>query len=279
MSEDCFKEVSGGSRHEHFFMGYNKLKEAQSWNLEDKILFAEQLILRELKNAKKPSVSCSWGKDSTALLYLVRKFCKRALVVFANTGVEYPETYAYRDKMLKEWKLNGTYFESKPIKHFWQCVDEYGFPTLRNAGEWKKGSSNPRMPRCCHYLKEKPLHDLQKKLGIDVVFRGMTASESMARRLLTLRKGYAYFHKSEKVRFVHPLVFWSDEDVYSFHKQENIPLNPIYKKTNRCGCMPCTGFTNWKEVMAKTSPKLYKYILQRKEGMQTIGGEVSAFLP
>lgn len=267
--EECFKETIGGSKHEHFFMGYKTLKKAQAWPLKDKVLFAEQLILRELKTSKVPAISCSWGKDSTALLYLVRKFCKKTIVIFADTGVEYPETYIYKNKMIKELGLNGNYFESKPIKHFWQCVKEYGYPTLRNANKWKKGAK-PRMPKCCHYLKEKPLHDLQKKLKVDTVFRGLTAHESMARRLLTLRKGYAYYHKTEKVRFVHPLIFWTDKDVLQFHKQENIPLNPIYKKTKRCGCMPCTGFLDWKKVMAKTNPKLYNYILLKKEKQTTI---------
>lgn len=270
VEQECFKETKGGSKHEHFFMGYKTLKKAQAWSLDKKVLFAEQLILRELKTSKVPSVSCSWGKDSTALVHLVRKFCKNALITFADTGVEYPETYAFRDKMVKELKLNGNYFESKPIKHFWQCVNEYGFPNIRNVGKWQKGANKPRMPRCCHYLKEKPLHDLQKKLEVDTVFRGLTADESMARRLLTLRKGYAYYHKSEKVRFIHPLIFWSNKDVLEFHAKENIPLNPIYKKARRCGCMPCTGFSSWKGVMAKTNPKLYKYILMRKEKQSVI---------
>jgi len=258
---DCFKEVSGGSRHEHFFMGYDKLKEAQAWPLEDKVLFAEQLILRELKQAKTPAISCSWGKDSVALVYLIRKFCKKPLILFADTGVEYPETYAFRDKMVKAWKLNGNYFESKPIKPYWDCVEDYGFPELRKWGKEKN-----KEPKCCQYLKEKPLHKLQKSLNVDVVFRGMTAAENMNRRLLTLRKGYAYNHKKQKLRFVHPLVFWSEEDVFAFHKKQHIPLNDIYKKTNRCGCMTCTGFTDWKEVMEKTYPKLYAYILDKKEG-------------
>lgn len=264
MKQECFKETRGGSKHEHFFMGYKTLKNAQAWSLDKKVLFAEQLILRELKASKVPSISCSWGKDSVALAFLVRKFCKKTLIIFANTGVEYPETYAFRDKMIKEWNLNGNYFESKPIKHFWQCVKEYGFPDLR-----RRGSAKNKEPKCCKYLKEKPLSNLQKEFGVDVVFRGMTAAESMSRRLLTLRKGYAYTNKTG-MRFVHPLVFWSEQDVFDYHKQEGIPLNPIYEKTKRCGCMPCTGFMDWKEAMAKTNLKLYTYILKRKENQLTI---------
>ena len=118
--QDCFKETRGGSKHEHFFMGYKTLKNAQGWSLEKKVLFAEQLILKELKDSKIPAVSCSWGKDSTALVYLVKKFCKKALILFADTGVEYPETYRFKEKIISKLNLGDTYFDSKPIKNFWQ---------------------------------------------------------------------------------------------------------------------------------------------------------------
>ena len=128
----------------HTYKEYSNMLEL---SLEEKIIRSEQLILNTLKTYKNPAVSCSWGKDSIVMLHLVRKFCKNTLVLFANTQVEYPETYEYRDKMLETWELN--YHESLPIKSFWKCVEEYGYPQSRN--------SKARTPKCCMYCKEKPL--------------------------------------------------------------------------------------------------------------------------
>jgi 3'-phosphoadenosine 5'-phosphosulfate sulfotransferase (PAPS reductase)/FAD synthetase len=250
---------------------YAEFERLKSLPLQDKILWSEQVILNALKQSKVPSVSCSWGKDSIVLVYLVRKFCKNAYILFANTLVEYPDTYRFRDRMLKEWNLQEVYFESKPIKNFWQCVKEYGYPHNRQtASQDKEGEKSKRIPKCCIYLKEKPLQDLEKRLGVDTVFIGLQATESMNRRLLFLRLGEFYFNKTEKMNRCYPLAIWTDEDIYSFVRQENIPLSDIYKRFNRNGCMYCTGFKNWREVMARFNPKIYQKVLLEKEGQKTI---------
>ena len=79
---------------------YKEYEKLINLSLDEKVAWSEQVILRAIKESKNPSVSCSWGKDSVVMLSLVRKFCKNTIVMFANTLCEYPETYAYRDKML-----------------------------------------------------------------------------------------------------------------------------------------------------------------------------------
>jgi 3'-phosphoadenosine 5'-phosphosulfate sulfotransferase (PAPS reductase)/FAD synthetase len=203
------------------------------------------------------------------MLHLVRRFCKNTKVIFANTQCEYPETYKYRDEMLKGDFKDINYFETKPIKNFWQCVKEYGFPANR---EWdtKKGEKSKRTPKCCIYLKEKPMHLKQKELGVDCVFVGLQATESMNRRLLFLRLGERYFKKTEDKWFVLPLAIWKNEDIWAYAKKENLPMNPIYKIMERNGCMFCTGFKKWKEVMAKYNKGIYKEILKKRDGQSII---------
>jgi len=89
------------------------------------------------------AVSCSFGSCSVVVLHMTLQLKPDVKVVFNNTGVEYPETYAYRDLLKKEWKLN--LIETKPIKSFWQCIKEYGFPLYRGKkGKGKYG--NPGKP-------------------------------------------------------------------------------------------------------------------------------------
>jgi len=247
---------------------YAEFREMKEWKLEDKIERSNQLILWGLKQSKRPCIACSWGKDSVVLVHLVRNFCKNAVVVFHNTLVEYPETYNYRDEMLKLWDIKN-YYETKPIEGytFWSCVKKYGYPKFRMQTEKGKKA---QAPKCCFYLKEKPAINFIKDFKIDTEFLGLQASESMARRLSFFREGEIFQSKKYGTTIVRPLMIWTDKDVWNYHAKFNIPKNPIYEKMPRCGCMPCTGFTRWKEVLAKANPAMYKFIARQK-GMPTLG--------
>ncbi len=234
---------------------YKEYQEFLNWPLKDKIVRADQIILHELKGHKKPIVSCSWGKDSIVLLHLVRKWCKNVLVIFENTGVEYPQTLKYRDRILEEWDIKN-YAETQPIKSFFKCVKEYGYPKYRQMS----GQGKQRAPKCCYYCKEKPAIDFIKKYKVDLNFIGLQATESMVRRLSFLREGEFFDSKKYKCRIVRPIMIWTDKDVWEYHKLNKIPKNPLYDLMDRNGCMPCTGFKNWRKVMNKANPKLYKIV-------------------
>lgn len=240
---------------------YREYQTLLGLELEDKILRAEQLILFNLKSHHKPCVSCSWGKDSMVLLHLVRKFCKGAIVMFNNTGVQYPQNLEYRNRILKEWDIEN-YVENKPLKSFWQCVKEYGYPTFRQMGKSGKIKSQGkhRTPKCCYYCKEKPARNRIKELGVGLNFVGLQASESMVRRLSFLREGEAFSSKTYGCSIVRPLMVWTDKDVWRYHELNNIPRNTLYDLMKRNGCMPCTGFKNWRAVMAKANPRIYSFV-------------------
>lgn len=234
---------------------YEDYTKLLSLSFKDKVLRSEQLISYELKKAQRPMIANSWGKDSMILVHLIRKFCKNVLIVFHNTGVQYPETYKYRDLMLKEWNIKN-YVETKPIKDFWFCVKKYGYPKYRQMS--KQGKN--RTPKCCYYLKEKPAINFIKENKIDLNFVGLQASESMVRRLSFLREGENFNSKKYNTRIIRPLMIWTDKDVWKYHELNKIPKNPTYEIMKRNGCMPCSAFKGWREVMIKANPDLYAYI-------------------
>ena len=242
---------------------YKQMVDFKALPLEEKEMMAISLISKEIKNSKRPIVSNSWGKDSMVVLHLVRRVCKNVTVVFHNTYVQYPETYKYRDLMLKEWNIKN-YVETKPIKTFWECVKKYGYPKFRQMGKGKdkkyKSQGGARTPKCCYYLKEKPAMDFIKLNNIDLEFLGLQASESMVRRLSFFREGFVFDSKKYKARICRPVMCWTDKDVWEYHKKYNIPKNPTYNTMKRNGCMPCTAFKNWEKVMATANPAMYAFV-------------------
>jgi len=203
------------------------------------------------------AVACSFGQCSTIVLHMALELKPDIKVIFHNTGVQYPETYAYRDLLRKKWDLNPPqYIETKPLKSFWQCVKEYGFPLASRSGKGRPGK-----PKCCIYLKEKPFSKAAKEFDIKAILTGLRVVESRTRMFGIGQFGQFYFNKTLNVWKFHPIAFWKDRQIKEYFDDTGIPMNQIYLKGKfRSGCMPCTGFKDWEERLAKTNLRLYRYV-------------------
>lgn len=225
------------------------------------------------------AVACSFGKDSIIVLYMALKIKPNIKVIFNNTGIEFPETLKYKEQIKKLWNLN--LIETEPYKNmtFWKCVDKYGLPNTRD------NKHKIHSPRCCYYLKEKPAINKYRELGIKAVLTGLTKAESRNRALLVASMdnivkekdgigfcGQRYFAKSLQIWRLHPIVYWTEKQVFKYIKINNIPLNPVYIKWNklytRCGCLPCTAYLDWEYKLSRSHPKLYKILKQKQNPNQ-----------
>jgi len=234
-----------------------------------------EILVREAieRHASNIAVSCSFGSCSVVVLHMALKVKPDIKVVFNNTGVEYPETYAYRDLLKKEWNLN--LIETKPYKYilhptkhkmvladFWNCIDIFGFPLIRSEYAWQKHKQPSEKPQCCIYLKELPMNRACVRHGISATITGLRCSESGVRMFVVAQRGQ-YYHTTKwgSLWRYHPIAFWTHEQVWNYLKENDIPINQIYfKGKDRSGCMPCTGFLNWEAQLARANPKMYRYV-------------------
>lgn len=211
-----------------------------------------KIIKKALSKSKSPVVAFSGGKDSTAVLDLVRKIDPSVTAVFCDTGVEAKTTYEYMDRIDNKVVL-------KPRKTYWQCVEEYGFPEIKGK------ISGVRQNQCCEWLKDKPMKEFIKKGSTDLVFTGLTMGESRQRMMFLKHYGPYMYVKSWKVWKCHPISEWSTEEVWKYIKDNNLDYNKGYDKDMvRCGCQPCTAYCSWKERLAKENFKLYTYIQHKR---------------
>lgn len=99
------------------------LRQLQALPLDAKILMTQQRI-REWYNhfSGDVMVSFSGGKDSTVLAHLVHDMYPNVPLVFANTGLEYPEIQAFAKKMGAEFV--------RPKMRFDQVISKYGYPII-----------------------------------------------------------------------------------------------------------------------------------------------------
>jgi len=202
---------------------------------------------------KRFCVSCSFGKDSVVVVYLMKQLVPDVQVVFNNTHVQPPETYKFKTKLTDEWNLN--LIETHPYKQmsFWKLADKFGLP------DGKKKTDN-----CCDYLKLKPTKLLCKEKGIRQSFTGITILESFHRSYWICQRGQAYYSRRDDLFKIHPIAYWTEEEIWGFIHENSLPYNPLYDRGyKRLGCATCTSYKDWQKQMKTLNPKMYEYLIRR----------------
>ncbi len=214
--------------------------------LENRSIF----IIREAyKHFRNLTVLWSFGKDSTVLLWLCRKaFFGRVPfnVLHIDTTFKFPEMYSYRDQYSKEWNL-----------HFIRHVNQEALDRGINY------------ERCdpltvCEELKTNGLRQAIEQYKIDGLMLGIRKDEEGSRskeRYFSPRdKEFQWDYKNQPPELwdqfnylfpagahirIHPLLDWTEQNVWEYIEQENIPVVPLYfskegKRYRSLGCMPIT---------------------------------------
>lgn len=99
------------------------LRQYQSLPLRAKVGMTENRIIEWYDHFNgQVCVSFSGGKDSTVLAHLVHQYFPDVPLVFANTGLEYPEIQSFARKM-------GAVFV-RPKMSFPEVISKYGYPII-----------------------------------------------------------------------------------------------------------------------------------------------------
>lgn len=186
---------------------------------ENKIKFAKEIIVESMKIAKKPFLSMSWGKDSAFLLFLFKEMNIDIDVIFLNSNYCCPDTYEYRDRIIKEWNIQK-YIELKQEIDYMDLCKEFGLPSERTKQEEKKVRQK---------IKIDTLNDYAINNNYDLCFWGIRMDESKGRKYFVLR--YGDITTNQQVNKSSPIARIKLNELFYFYDYYNIPLNPIYTKT------------------------------------------------
>jgi len=232
---------------------------------EEKIDTSMELIKKALSEHDRPTISCSFGKDSMVMTHLVHQI-KNVPLIYNDTGVAYPETKQFIEEVTKEWNLTVIVAKSEDWT-FWKIVKKYGYPKESRSSK----TGDPREPKCCKLLKYDPTMKALKEYRCNLNFVGTTGDEGRQRRSNYIMRGPYYYAKTLNIWRCTPIIWWTSEDIWEYIELNNIPVHPAYKKYNleRLGCMPCTGYINWRKTMAERHFNIYKKIT-RDMGQPTI---------
>lgn len=191
-------------------------------------------VIREAHARIKPlGMLWSLGKDSNTLVWLTRKaFVGRVPfpVVLLDTGNEFPEVYAFRDRYVREWQLDYINATCPPVEE----TDASLPPASRAAARKTLG-----------------LKRLIEERGFAGMILGIRRDEQAIRgkeRVMSPRDAEGRWHirrqptelwghyeavppEGGHVR-VHPLLAWTELDIWRYARREGIPLCELYFARN-----------------------------------------------
>ncbi len=215
--------------------------------LEQESIYIIREAYRKIKNI---GVLWSIGKDSTVLLWLIRKaFFGQVPIplIHIDTTYKIPEMIAYRDRFVAE---NGL----KLI-------------VGKNQAELDNGMNHTRGRLvCCTALKTDALKLTVEAHKFEGIILGIRADEEGSRgkeRIFSPRNYQsewdvteqppefwdAYktdFPKGDHIR-IHPMLKWTELDIWRYIEREKIPVIDLYFANNdgyryrSLGCAPCTA--------------------------------------
>lgn len=195
-----------------------------------------KLIVKEYEKYKAKldifHVAFSGGKDSAVLLDLVRKALPKGsfVVIFGDTGMEFPDTYASVQYTKRICEAEGTPFYIAR-SHF----DPHE--------SWQKFGPPARVLRwCCSVHKSTPQTIKMREIvgkdnytGMDFV--GVRKEESLARS----QYQFENYGKKQKGQYSYnPILEWTSAEIWLYIFANDLYINAAYKKGNsRAGCLFC----------------------------------------
>ncbi|MBX7489992.1 sulfate adenylyltransferase subunit CysD [Helicobacter turcicus] len=267
-------------------------------------------ILREAyRNFKNLAMLWSIGKDSTVLLWLAKKAFFGHVpfeLIHIDTKYKVPEMIAYRDRIARELKLRLVVGQNKEALQLKQTFPDGNVDRIVCCKNLKAIPLNHTLDGTWERIVYDPKSDswnvLEKADPYNAVIVGVRSDEEGSRskeRVFSTRdKSHEWDASSQppelwnlyKTEFapgthvrVHPLLEWTELNIWEYIERENIPVIPIYfdqglgERYRSLGCYPCTNpvasnAKNPREIIDELTSGKFKDIAERSGRAQDKDG-------
>jgi phosphoadenosine phosphosulfate reductase len=182
-------------------------------------------FLKEFKG--KIAFATSLGAEDQVLTHLIASIDPAVKIFTLDTGRLFQETYDLIERTNSRYRTNiEIYFpETRKVE---KMVKEKGINLFYESVENRK--------LCCHIRKIEPLRRALE--GMEMWITGLRSDQSQSRNTMTI------IEKDESnngILKLNPLIDWTEEMVWNFIRENNIPYNKLHDKGfPSIGCQPCT---------------------------------------
>ena len=192
---------------------------------------AQEIIKTALDTfADRLVIASSLGPEDQVIthmaLQIAKKKYQKCRIFILETGRLHQETLDVMTKTQEKYTM--TYEIITPNK---EAVNNL----IKNKGEFSFYESIENRKECCYIRKVAPLKQILTTA--DAWITGQRKEQSVTRSDLA---NIEWDADNKKTKF-NPLVAWSDDNVWSYIKEHQIPYNPLHDKGYpSIGCEPCT---------------------------------------
>jgi phosphoadenosine phosphosulfate reductase len=200
---------------------------------------------------EKVALMFSGGKDSLACLHLVKDYLDKVLVVWVNTGANFPEI----EQMMREVKSIVTHFheiktnqpESIKSKGYPVDVVPVNYTLLGQSVTSIKDFKVRSYFECCSENFWIPCDAEMRKLGVTGIIRGQRNSEG---HRAPIKSG----HIENGIEYYLPIESWKDSEVIDYLRSKDVVINErLSMAHSSLDCWNCTAY------MAESAER-FKYI-------------------
>lgn len=156
-------------------------------------------------------LSSSFGAQAAVSLHMVTQQCPDIPVILIDTGYLFAETYQFVDELTARLTLNLKVYRAE-FSPAWQ--------ESRYGRLWEQGLAG--IEQYNRVNKVEPMQRALSELRARAWIAGLRRQQASSRRnlgVLALQSGFTK---------IHPLIDWSDRDVYRYLKQYDLPYHPLW---------------------------------------------------
>jgi phosphoadenosine phosphosulfate reductase len=158
-------------------------------------------------------MSTSFGIQSAVTLHLVTRFAPKIPVVFVDTGYLFPETYQFADQLTRRLNLNLKVFNPRETAARQEAL---------HGRLWEQGKD--ALEQYNFLNKVEPMNRAIQELGASAWITGLRRAQAKTREDLDIVQLQKRTYK------IHPILDWSERDVYQYLTRHDLPYHPLWEK-------------------------------------------------
>lgn len=176
---------------------------------------------------QKPTISMSFGKDSTVMAHLIlTQIDWKIPLVFVDCGFgdEWPDTERVKSDFLQNFPCELITLRGPSILDAFQ---EGGFFLEETPNTQAKHKADSKYQKSLAKTIDAYLIDH----GYDGSFVGLRRQESNNRDRLFTMRSHLYYAKTRKIWISCPMETWTGTDIWAYITEHSLPYNELYDKS------------------------------------------------
>nr|WP_026975270.1 phosphoadenylyl-sulfate reductase [Alicyclobacillus contaminans] len=183
----------------------------------------EKILETAVREVPNIAFACSFGAEDMVLLDMLMNIAPATTVFYLDTDVLFQETYDLIDRAKEKYGIPNL-LRVRPKLTLEEQAKLYG------EALWSRDPN-----QCCNLRKVEPLTETLAKF--DGWITGIRRDQAPTRANAKVFEWDAKFHLVK----VNPLVRWTQDDVWTYIRAQNVPYNPLHDQNYpSIGCLHCT---------------------------------------